>query len=163
MELPTISKSSYAASTYDPGVGLVGAVGAAQWEGDYMGDSVRGLDRRIAPQVLDQVRHPGAAIAQFIKEKVMPSARIVRVFVVDPNENLTLNERVIYKSDEMLTDLTDQELFFEANPAALLVAHNELRVKTIDKRASERANKNVFLEPARIRDLKMVVVDVASF
>ena len=93
----------------------------------------------------------------------MSAARIVKVFIADPNENLPLDKRVIYSGDEKLTDSTDQELFFEVPIGDLLAKQNELRAATLDKKASEKSGRDIFLEPARIRDLKMVVVTVAQF
>jgi hypothetical protein len=93
----------------------------------------------------------------------MSTARIVKVFIADPNENLPLDKRVLYAGDEKLTDLTDQELFFDVPMAELLAKHNALRATTIDKKQEAKSGRDVFLEPARIRDLKMVVVTVAQF
>ena len=86
--------------------------------------------------------------------------RFVRVIIVDPNTNLKLEDRLVYSGNEKVTDLTDQELFFELDIKALLATHNEKRTKTLDKRVKERAE---YLEAARVRDLSMVVVEVAKF
>jgi len=94
----------------------------------------------------------------------MPTAiRIVKVFIADNNDNLPLEKRLLFSGSEQLTDLTDQELFFEVPIIVLLKAHNELRLATLDKAATAKAGRDVFLEAVRIRDLKMVVVTVASF
>jgi hypothetical protein len=103
-----------------------------------------------------------AAPQPAIKEKTM-AARIVKVFIADPNENLPLEKRVLYTGDEKLTDLTDQELFFDVPIADILAKHNEVRKTTVDKKQAEKFGRDIFLEPARIRDLKMVVVDIAQF
>lgn len=92
-----------------------------------------------------------------------PTRRIVQVFIADPNENVPLEESVLFKGDQKLTDLTDTELFFEVPMAETLKTHNEKRVRFLDKEASKRAGKDIFLEPVKIRDLKMVVVTVAQF
>lgn len=94
---------------------------------------------------------------------VMSTARIVKVFIADPNENLALDKRVIYSGEEKLTDSTDQELFFEVPIGDLLATQNALRATTVDKKASDKSGREIFLEPARIRDLKMVVVTIAQF
>jgi len=86
------------------------------------------------------------------------SKRLVRVFLVDPNESVPLDSSMLYKSDEKLTDLTDQELFFEIPVQELLTKHNALRVTLVDKAGSKRSNKDVMLEPAKIRDLTMTVL-----
>lgn len=89
--------------------------------------------------------------------------RIVQVFIADTNENVPLEKSVLYSGDQKLTDLNDQELFFELPIADKLKEHNEARVKYLDKEASKRAGKDVFLDAAKIRDLKMLVVTIAQF
>lgn len=91
------------------------------------------------------------------------TARIVKVFIADPNDNIALEKRVLYSGEEKLTDLTDQELFFDVPIADLLAKHNATRAATVDKKQAEKFGRDIFLEPARIRDLKMVVVTVAQF
>jgi hypothetical protein len=86
------------------------------------------------------------------------SKRLVRVFLVDPNASIPLDASMLYKSEEKLTDLTDQELFFEMPVQELLAKHNALRVTLVDKEASKLSNKDVLLEPAKIRDLTMTVL-----
>lgn len=86
--------------------------------------------------------------------------RLVKVVIVDPNENIPLDQCALYNGAEKITDATDQELFFEIDINNLLTKHNEARVKLIDKKVKERTE---YLEPAKIRDLKMVVVNIASF
>ena len=89
--------------------------------------------------------------------------RIVKVFIADPSDDLPLKDRLLYRGEEQLTDLTDEELFFETNISELLRRHNETRKLTLDKKASNKAGKDIFLEEIRIRDLRMVVVAVATF
>ena len=90
--------------------------------------------------------------------------RIVQVFIADPNDNVPLEKSVLYTGEQKLTDLNDTELFFEVpNLQDLIRSHNETRKVTADKEASKRAGKDIFLDPVKIRDLKMVVVTVASF
>lgn len=90
----------------------------------------------------------------------MTTRRLVKVVIVDPNENVPLEDCILYSGDEKLTDATDQELFFEIDIRGILETHNAKRVKVVDKKVKERTEH---LEPAKIRDLKMVVVNVATF
>lgn len=99
--------------------------------------------------------NPNAGISILTKSM---SKRLVRVFLVDPNESVPLDASMLYKSDEKLTDLTDQELFFEIPVQELLTKHNALRVTLVDKAGTKRSNKDVMLEPAKIRDLTMTVL-----
>ena len=89
--------------------------------------------------------------------------RIVQVFIADPNENVPLEKSVLYTGEQKLTDLNDTELFFEVPINDLLKTHNTTRITFVDKEASKRAGKDIFLDPVKIRDLKMVVVTVAAF
>lgn len=89
-----------------------------------------------------------------------PSRRLVKVIIVDPDENLPLANCVLYTGEEKLTDLNDQELFFELDIKEMLAKHNQGRVTFRNKKVKEREE---MLEPAKIRDLKMVVVTIASF
>lgn len=97
-----------------------------------------------------------------IQEKTMAAntRRLVKVVIVDPNDNIPLDKCLLYSGEEKLTDATDQELFFEIDIKDLLAKHNEVRVKLVDKKVKERTE---YLEPAKIRDLKMVVVNIATF
>jgi hypothetical protein len=114
-------------------------------------------------QFVAQLFNPNQPPAQGQGKAEMSNARIVKVFIADPNENLPLEKRVLYKGDEMLTDLTDQELFYEVPIAELLAKHNDYRKTVVDKKQAEKFGRDIFMEPARIRDLRMVVVDVAKF
>jgi hypothetical protein len=92
--------------------------------------------------------------------KTMTGRRLVQVFIADPNENVPLDSSMIYVGEQKLTDSNDQELFFELDIKNLLDKHNEKRTKMIDKKVKERTE---YLEPVKIRELKMVVVTVAQF
>lgn len=94
----------------------------------------------------------------------MSNRRIVQVYIADPNESVPLEKSLLYQDDAPhLTDLTDQELFFEIDIKNILDKHNEYRVTVKDKEASEGKNNDVMLEKAKIRDLKMTVVEIAKF
>lgn len=86
--------------------------------------------------------------------------RLVQVFIADPNENVPLEHSMLYMGEQKLTDATDQELFYEIEIKSILDEHNKKRVKWTDRKVKERVEH---LEPARVRDLKMIVVTVASF
>ncbi len=89
--------------------------------------------------------------------------RIVQVFIADTTEDIPLENGLLFQGEPKFTDLTDEELFFEIGMKELLDKHNEIREKTLDKKATKKSGRDVHLEPARIRDLKMVVVDIAVF
>lgn len=101
-------------------------------------------------------------LLQISKDKPMAatSLRLARVIIFDPTDALPLESRVLVVTSEKLTDSTDEELYFDLDIKGLLEKHNEVRKATRDKKASERAGKDVFLEPIRIRDLRMTVVSV---
>jgi hypothetical protein len=143
LEIPTISTANYTTTAIDPGFFVVGNAADAA-----------GMQRYQNALNLFN--------AQPVKNMEMPMSnrRFIRVIIVDPNENIPLADAVLYDGGEKFTDLTDQELFFESNIQDSLKKHNEKRVKIRDKKIKDREE---FLEPARIRDLKMTVVNIASF
>jgi hypothetical protein len=134
--------------------------------------SAENITRRVPPQPVQAAM----LAAQFQMPKAMsPQApvmigepkvqgqvkrRVIKVYVVDTNENVPLDRAILFQGEEKVTDLTDQELFYELNMAELLKKHNEFRVTLIDKSIKERT---VNLEPARIRDLSMTIVTVCEF
>jgi hypothetical protein len=82
---------------------------------------------------------------------------------VDPDERVPVANRILHKSDEMVTDETDQELFFGIPVADLLKSHNAFREGHEVEEKDGDTTKRRKLKPVRIRDLTMTVVTVASF
>lgn len=151
METPTICASNYGTTAG----AVLGNVGQ-QWTAPYQAiaeiDALADFRRIKQPQVT--------------AEPIMANStqrRIVQVFIADPNDNVPLEHSILYKGEQKLTDLNDNELFFEIPMAETLKSHNDKRVKWLDKEASKRAGKDLFLDPAKIRDLKMLVVTIAAF
>lgn len=160
-DFPHITSSAYSTSTYTPmAMGLVqvgNTAGLGEW-----GDTSLGWDalgRRIQAPFVSKPLQQNQSVETDVADKKQ-ATRFVRVLIVDPDDNLKLEDRLIYKGEEKLTDLTDQELFFELDIRDLLKAHNEKRVKVVNKTVKERTE---FLEEAKIRDLRMVVTTIASF
>jgi hypothetical protein len=141
--MPTMASAAHTHSTYSADALFANAIAA--------GKPLGGL----AAAALNQ------PIAQFQQQKGLPMSarRVVQVFIADPNDNIPLDDCLLFKGEEKLTDATDQELFFELDIKELLEKHNEKRVKVIDKKVKDRTE---YLEPAKVRDLKMVVVTVAN-
>ena len=94
------------------------------------------------------------------QEMAQAKKRIVRVYIADPNENVPVEASVLYTGSEKATDATDQELFYELDIKDILSKYNEKRVKFRNKAVKDREE---FLESARIRDLSMLVVTLATF
>lgn len=155
-ETPKITTSQYASNAINPfqnqGLGMqLGQVtfggGAGIWERQFQPQQfIEELNKKTTETTMSN-----------------PNRRIVQVFIADTNDNVPLDQSVLFQGEQKLTDLTDTELFFEVPIAETLKAHNEKRVKWLDKEASKRAGKDVTLDPVKIRDLKMVVVTVAQF
>jgi hypothetical protein len=127
-------------------------------------EHLREIKRRIrenepVDETFEQTKPP--------KERKIPMAtqqrRIVQVFIADANDNVPMDQAVLFVGKAKFTDLTDQELYFELPMKDILAKHNEARVKMLDKDASRKTGKDIFLEPVKIRDLKMVVVNIATF
>lgn len=155
METPSISATAYSSSvlSHDQLFGPQGARGPAGDEGM----------RRLLKDAVAAGNFPIPHKPEQEQAIMSTNARIVKIFIADSNENLPLEKRVLYSGAEQLTDLTDQELFFEVPISDLLGKHNAVRAATVDKKQAEKFGRDIFLEPARIRDLKMVVVTVAQF
>ena len=157
-DFPTMVSSTRAANYYQGDTTIPAS-------GDLWCDSTAApekLHRRIQQSAFGTM--PEVAMAQLFpsKESMSNQRRIVQVIIADPDQNVPLESAILYKGDEKLTDLTDQELYFELGMGDLLKAHNAKRVTWTDKEASKTKGKDVFLEPIRIRDLRMVVVTVAQ-
>lgn len=86
--------------------------------------------------------------------------RRVRVFIIDPDEKVPVDSCTVFAGDEKLTDLNDQELFFEIDIKSAVDEHNKKRTQIVDKSVNDRSQ---YLDPVRIRDLKMTVVTIAAF
>lgn len=155
-DLPSITASTYASDAFSlnsltnqtGGFGL-GHIQPIDTDADIVAAVRRMPARSETPTV---VAATGA--------KPMSTRRLVQVFIADPNENVPLEHAMVYSGEQKFADSTDQELFYEVDINTLLKAHNEKRVHFADKKVKERVEN---LEPAKIRDLKMVVVTIAAF
>jgi hypothetical protein len=147
-EMPTIASGTYTSSA----VNLLGAAGGYAGA---IGEAVQN-----APWVQNVFQSAQSPTVHKQEKRKMATRRLVQVFIADPNENIPLDASLLYTGEQKLTDATDQELFFEIDIKGLLEKHNEKRTKIIDKKVKDRTE---YLEPAKIRDLKMVVVAIANF
>jgi hypothetical protein len=101
--LPTMASASHTHSSYstaDFALGVTGPSGPAGVEG-------QGLFVHKPIQLQP-------------KGTPMPARRVVQVFIADPNENISLDDCLLFKGIEKVTDATDQELFFELDIKTLL-------------------------------------------
>jgi hypothetical protein len=155
-DMPSMTSIAYGSDTRVFGLNAAGGLAIGALGGIAGGgrnqDALYAAMKQQANFPVEQMQKP--------KEPPMASRRLVKVVIVDPNENVPLEDCVLYSGEEKLTDATDQELFFEIDIKGILEAHNAKRVKVVDKKVKERTEH---LEPAKIRDLKMVVVNVATF
>lgn len=149
-DFPTLLACSYASTSYNPLQGLAGEV------------------KQMFPPLMNEIdfkrqKQQLESLAKGIQPKEppkMPNRRVVQVFIADTDENVPLDKALLYKGDPKFTDLTDQELFFEIDIKEILSAYNAERVKLLNKKVKERTE---YLEPVKIRDLKMTVVTIAQF
>jgi len=170
-ELPQLSSYQLTSSSCNVAA-LQNVVGNRDYAGPYPAQNTNTFleqsQKFIAEQGAKKTKDQREALRHLVpqaekpKEKPM-SCRIVRVFIVDTDEALKVEDRVLYRGEEKLTDSTDQELFFEVDIKAALETHNAKRVSTADKKASIKMGKEIFLEPVRIKDLSMVVTEIAKF
>jgi hypothetical protein len=170
-ELPELSASNYAFTNYSnlgstwSGHLTAGTVASPPYKGNPMADQ---LTRRIIGGGVPARQDTGYFHPSYLEEPEpnppMSTRRIVQVFIADTNDNIPLEKSLLYQDERPhLSDLTDQELFFDLDVKAILEKHNEYRVTVRDKQASEKSSKDIMLEKAKIRDLKMTVVTVAQF
>lgn len=159
-ETPQIAQTMYAlanieatAANWAQPLGLA-QPGAGNLVGRLLNDAPDDRYVQEALKDLPQYKQP--------EKKVMATTRLVKVFIADPNESLPLNMRLLYRGEEKITDLTDQELFYEIDIKGILESHNAARVKVVDK-ATKSREKPEMLEPARVRDLRMQVIVLAQF
>ena len=158
-DLPHIAASSYTTSVV-PLAFVSGdnqAWGMQQDSGDAWENTAL---RNIKAQAVHNFKGSLIQASQQVEENTEMTRRLVQVFIADPNENVPLDQSLLYKGEQKFTDATDQELFFEIDINTILKAYNKERVKVVDKKVKEHIEH---LEPAKIRDLKMVVVNIASF
>lgn len=89
--------------------------------------------------------------------------RYVQVFVVDPDSNVPIKDSILYKSEQFFTDETDMEIRHGLNLTNLLDRHNSKRIKMRNKDASLKFGRDIYLEPLKLRELKIVVSTIARF
>lgn len=158
-ELPEISSSTYRSHAIEGPTGPTGPAGPIGPIGRAM-DGRRSLEMQIAELTQWDEKH----LYQPSNPMPTPTRRLVQIFIADPHPDVPLDNCLLHQSEKpFLTDLDDQELFFEIPIQQLLHDHNTYRVTLPDKEASRRFGKEVMLEPIKIRALKMVVLTIASF
>ena len=157
-ETPSITGSAYTSTTMplaniNQAMSSFTAIGDMPWQNqqqDYRGVL---FGQEPAPKAKDKPQPKK-------DDTAMTTRRLVQVFIADPDENVPLESALLYKGEPKFTDATDQELFFEIDINSILKTYNEKRVTVVNKKVKERTE---MLEPAKIRDLKMVVVKIAEF
>lgn len=166
-EMPEITSSLYGSVTSTLPLQWTGMIEPAICD-DTVEDTVESTGGIIMPAELRSLgRHQ--ALYQHSHQPPPPTSmpttarRLVQVFIADTDANVPLDNAMLYRGEPVFTDSTDQELYFDIPVAALLKEHNAKRITWPDKEASRKAGKDIVLEPAKIRDLKMVVVTIAQF
>lgn len=158
-DMPSIGASSYSTSTIalNQMAGLGGLAFDNTSTTALADHYMKQIRRQAAPFLGVKQTEPEDEVATTATK---PTRRVVQVFIADPSEKVPLEQALLYQGEVKMTDLTDQELFFEIDIKTILTAYNEKRVKIVDKEVKDRTE---YLEPVKIRDLKMVVVTVAGF
>jgi hypothetical protein len=152
--MPSIGNYAQASNTY----AAVSGAGHLQQLNQQIGTSnlqqqIRDANQRAVARVILPDTPPK-------KPEPIMSRRLVQVFIADPDTNVPLAECLLYRGEQKVTDATDQELFFEIDIKTMLDQYNTKRTTWVDKKVKERTEH---LEPARIRDLRMTVVEIAKF
>ncbi len=78
-----------------------------------------------------------------------------RIRIIDHNPNINDNDALIFDSGEILTNKSTEAIRFDMTEQikAKLMAHNSIRVKTVNKEQSAESGKEVLLEPLGYDDL----------
>ncbi|MHA1371333.1 MAG: hypothetical protein ACTSRA_16645 [Promethearchaeota archaeon] len=161
-DMPVICSITYGSSTHDLGIDPKGWSNV-EWILPHSEDVSMSTDE-LMKKYNEQFKGGRFQMQETEEEKMAEGKkRFVRVFIVDPDENVPVEDSLLYSSDEMMTDLNDMELYYEIDMKTILEEHNEKRVKMKDKEASNKFGKDIFLEPVKIRDLTMTVVNIAIF
>lgn len=155
-ELPTMNTTSYTSNTYTGDIPQLTS-DDSRWADTQILTATRATPRKTFSHDLHG--------AEQHKEKVMAKTtrRYVQIFIVDPDTRMPLNRSALYEGESFLTDLTDQELFYELEIKTILAEYNAYRVTVLDKKASDKFGRDVLLEEVKIRDLSMTVVEIATF
>jgi hypothetical protein len=174
-ELPTFTSSAHSHSTYS-GMGLGNAplvwnaTGLTVVNDPSINPYSTSATRRVTTHAHNtHAHHTGTIypVTQPKQDDIMAAAtktRIVRVFLVDPDTRVPVEKRVLHRTEELTTDDTDQELFFQLPVTQLLAKHNAYREGVeFDEKESGETKRRKGLKPVRIRDLKMTVVTLAEF
>lgn len=82
--------------------------------------------------------------------------RLVRAMLVDADDKVPMDHRLVYDSKEQFTDDIDQELFFNDDVVGNVKAHNQYR-------ATLRDEDDKPLAPVRLGELVSAVVMLAKF
>lgn len=166
-DTPIMQSSNYVSRAY--GGANSWGIAADDEAADFVGQATQGVLRQMGLAAAGVAGVGAAAPFQAFQSQTQEQdqtmanvnkKRLVRVVLVDPNDNIPINRQVLYKGDETYTDQTDEELRYELNLKEILAKHNEYRVTVIDKTVKERTQH---LEPARLRDLVFNVIIAAIF
>ena len=143
-ETPTISSSSYTSSG-------IGYHSSESLVADVVGGRVGIIPPGFGPagiQFINAGHDSGMNLTG--ANTFMDSMRLVRIILIDPDERLPIDQRVLVSVDEKWTDLTDVELRDELQISVALRKHNDMRERSYQ------------LKPIRIRDLVMQVISGAT-
>src|SRR5690349_21017651 len=99
-ETPQLVSSSYNTKTLDWDIKW----GEGQFSAPVLG---RRADDRLNQFLLQHQQLTPEATTQSMHNQ----RRIIQVFIADPDQNVPLDSALLYRGDQKLTDLTDQELF----------------------------------------------------
>lgn len=170
-ELPTINQFSNVSNTYalgDFGAGLTtsGAfgVGHISYSPDFENRRKQVEDYKYLDAVLAKRKEPESILTQAFKEAIknVAKARVIQVFIADNDCNIEVAKRLLYKGEQLFTDLSDQDLFYDIEIKALITKHNEYRATVLNESKST-ATEKVFLKPIKVSELSMVVAVLAEF
>lgn len=165
-EMPRIRNTNYMSNTMNVG----DMTTAGMWV-DNTAYEQKPYNIHVTPSLEDyedanrtaEIKIPEVSEQEEEMAKKNSSRRLVKVLIVDPDDRLPLGECVLMNGNEFMTDLSDQELYFEYDVKAMLDKHNKKREGIVDEKWLREEGKKRNLEPIRIKDLSMSVVTIAQF
>lgn len=97
--------------------------------------------------------------------KMTRNIRTINLSLTDNNENLSLEDTLVFSQGEVRTEHNDertiQNILMSGKVQEALKKHNETREETVDKVVLRSTGNKVMLEPVEIWDLEWKVVQIA--
>lgn len=89
--------------------------------------------------------------------------RVVNIYIIDKSKEIPIKERLISALLAEVTDLADDEIKMSLDIPNILEEYNKRRTKIQDQVKSEQLGKEIFLGPATVKDLSIIIDEQIAF